>query len=636
MVRSLNKLIPATLCCALLAPSVSLAARPTVERALELKPVQPDVEIDLPVKQEELDKCRLDAESRDGVNGWMVRAGDGRILRRFLDTNADNKVDQWCYFKDGVEVYRDVDSDFDGKADQYRWLGTAGIRWGVDADEDGTIDRWKMISAEEVTEETVAALADADAARFERLLLRSDELEQLGLGAEHTERIRERLAEARRKFPELAGSQSLVRPSSQWIHFGASRPGVLPAGQQDARQDVVVYDNVAAVIETDGKHSQLAIGTIIQVGDAWRLTGLPSGLLQGPSGTASSGFFFGDGMARAAAGAESGSGLTAEVQQLVAELERIDAQLGNDAPAGDQARLNAQRADVLQQLAEAAKGTPEYESWIRQLADTVSAAVQSGQYAAGVERLAKLKEQLAAADQPTDLVAYVQFRHLSAQYGQSLQDPDADFAKIQETWLANLQQFVEEYPRSDDAAEAMLQLAIAQEFAGEDERAVAWYGRIVEDFSSSGLAAKAAGAKRRLESVGKPVSLQGTTTEGRKVSLSSYRGRIVVIHYWATWCEPCKQDMQVLKQLQTKYADQSLALLGVNLDTDEQALASYLRDNRLPWPQLREAEGLDGRLANELGIVTLPTMLLIDAEGNVVNRNIHASELDAEIGKLTK
>ena len=66
----------------------------------------------------------------------MVKNGAGQMLRIFVDTNADNTVDQWSYYKDGVEVYRDIDSNHNGKADQCRWLNTAGTRWGIDKNED--------------------------------------------------------------------------------------------------------------------------------------------------------------------------------------------------------------------------------------------------------------------------------------------------------------------------------------------------------------------------------------------------------------------------------------------------------------------------------------------------------------------
>ena len=74
----------------------------------------------------------------------------------------------------------------------------------------------------------------------------------------------------------------------------------------------------------------------------------------------------------------------------------------------------------------------------------------------------------------------------------------------------------------------------------------------------------------------------------------------------------------------------------MNLDNDVRAVNQYLIDNRWPWPQLFESGGMDSRLANELGIMTLPTMILVDKTGRVVRRNLHASELDSELGKLLK
>src|SRR5690606_12489770 len=113
-------------------------------------------------------KCTLQAEPVGKFTGWVVRDADGQLLRRFIDTNGDNKVDRWCYYKDGFEVYRDIDSDFNGKADEYRWLGIAGTRHGIDRNENGTVDYWKAISAEEVSAEIVAALREKDAERFQR------------------------------------------------------------------------------------------------------------------------------------------------------------------------------------------------------------------------------------------------------------------------------------------------------------------------------------------------------------------------------------------------------------------------------------------------------------------------------------
>ena len=63
---------------------------------------------------------------------------------------------------------------------------------------------------------------------------------------------------------------------------------------------------------------------------------------------------------------------------------------------------------------------------------------------------------------------------------------------------------------------------------------------------------------------------------------------------------------------------------------------AYLADNPLPWPQIYEEGGLDSRPANQLGILTLPTMLLVDAEGKVVNRNIQIGDVENEVKKLVR
>jgi hypothetical protein len=92
--------------------------------------------------------------------------------------------------------------------------------------------------------------------------------------------------------------------------------------------------------------------------------------------------------------------------------------------------------------------------------------------------------------------------------------------------------------------------------------------------------------------------------------------------------------MALLKQLQAKYAQQGFAIVGINLDADRSAAVAFIRANPLPWPQVYEAGGVEAsRLAQEMGIMTLPTMLLIDNEGKVLNRNVHAGELDEDLGK---
>ena len=293
--------------------------------------------------------------------------------------------------------------------------------------------------------------------------------------------------------------------------------------------------------------------------------------------------------------------------------------------------MHANRADILGKLSQQASPAAEQHTWVRQLADTVSAAVQTGELPSGVERLEKLVMQLKRKQQPDTLIAYVRFRHLSADYAQNINQPDADFGAIQQQWLANLKQFVTAFPKSEDAAEAMLQLAIAREFENLETEAENWYSRIVKQYPDTVAARKAAGAKRRLRSVGQQISLRGQTLTGTNLDLQSLRGNVVLVHYWATWCEPCLEQMEQLRTLHAKYGRSQFKIIGVNLDAGAPEVKSYLKNQRFPWPHLFAEGGLDSRLANELGILSLPTMLLVGADGKVLTRNLHIEAAEARV-----
>jgi thiol-disulfide isomerase/thioredoxin len=211
---------------------------------------------------------------------------------------------------------------------------------------------------------------------------------------------------------------------------------------------------------------------------------------------------------------------------------------------------------------------------------------------------------------------------------------DADIAKIQEKWLADLEAFANENPTSADSAEALLQLGMTHEFAGRMEPAQQWYEKLVRGFPNSQQASKAAGALRRLGSVGKPIRFRAQDPRGAAIDLAAppYRGKVVVIHYWATWYERCKEDMDGLKELYAKYGGRGgFEIIGVCLDKSPQDMQRFLAQNRYPWRQIHEPGGFDGRLANDMGVMTLPLMILVDQKGTVVDDNIFVAELESEL-----
>ena len=630
----ISSVIFATGWCAVAQPTFAQSEQLT--RALSFKARQDDVQYDQ-VTPDKLADCSIDEATRDEGKGFLVTGPSGETLRWFVDTNGDKRPDRWCYFAQGVETYREIDSDFDGTADEYRWLGTGGMRWGVDNNGDGKIDAWRMISAEEVTAEVIKAAAARDANRFATLLLSEKEIASLQLGKEKTDVLLQKSKDAKAQFEKWAGGQSVVTRDSRWTHFGAEKPGVVPAGTDGAQKDVVVYENVVALLETAGKPQQLLVGTLVQVGDAWRAVDLPRAVTEGAE-LSDSGVFFNasfSGRGQLAAAGNAAIGMNKAMERLVTDLQQVDDQLQGAKPS-DRARLHSQRADVLEKLIAAADSDEDRTTWIKQFADTVNAAAQTGEYPDGVTRLSDLRTKLTSVTKSHNDLAYIAYRTITADYTQKIQKDNVDFPKAQKEYLKQLEDFVNTYPRSDDTAEAMINIAMSSEMVGDHTEAVKWYGNASSKFGSTLAGRKAAGAMARLKLGGNKFTITGKTLDGKDFSSKDLAGGPVIFHYWASWCEPCKAEMRHLKELQAKYAKEKLRIVGINVDSDPQTAKDFLKQNSYPWIHIYESGGLDGKLAVGLGVFNLPVNVVVDGQSKVVKSGIHYSELDAIVENIVK
>lgn len=605
---------------------------PSARQALQIAPVQKDVDYDNPAP-DEIDQCTMEAFRSGKQAGWVVRAPDGTVLRRFVDTNGDNMVDQWCYYKDGLEVYRDIDSNFNGKADQYRWFHTAGTRWGIDVNEDGRIDSWRVISAEEVTAEVVAALANRDLERLQRVALTAEELKALGLGPERTKEIAQRLAALAENFRRVTAAPDALPPEARWVQFSGNRPGIVPAGTDESTQDIRVYENVVAVAEANQKMVQILVGTLIAVGDTWKLVEAPQILGDSPPAMELSGFFFRtrtQELPQPAAAA-----MNDQLKQLVELLEKTEQALAQATSPNELAALHQQKTEILERLSQTATSDDERALWIKQLADELSYTLQEGSFPQAQERLERLYQTVRAQGNPS-LTAYVRYRQLTGEYGRALRQPGTDYIKLQQDWMQRLEQFVKEFGQLPESAEALLQLAVARELAGEEEEAKKWYGMIVERFPNTAPAVKARGALRRLGIVGQPFRLRGSTANGQAFDIAQLQGKVVLVYYWASWCEPCRGDLATLKDLLARFGRYGFTIVGVNLDNNPEAMQQFIQEYQVNWPQLYEPGGLESPLANELGIVTVPTLILIDQQGRVVHRNLQTATLESELRRLIR
>ena len=103
------------------------------------------------------------------------------------------------------------------------------------------------------------------------------------------------------------------------------------------------------------------------------------------------------------------------------------------------------------------------------------------------------------------------------------------------------------------------------------------------------------------------------------LDLDDSKGQVVVVDFWASWCVPCRRSIPWLNEMQEKYRDQGLVIIGVNEDTTEADFAQFLNDFPAHFRTIRDAEGT---LARKFGVVAMPSSYILDRDGNVVVRHL--------------
>ncbi len=161
-------------------------------------------------------------------------------------------------------------------------------------------------------------------------------------------------------------------------------------------------------------------------------------------------------------------------------------------------------------------------------------------------------------------------------------------------------------------------------------------GKIVPELaalSKSPNKSTAEAAAKQFDIRTKPLDLKLTMLEGSELDFTKLRGKVVLLDFWATWCEPCMAKVPELLDIQKKYRDKDFQLVGVSCDDSKPSLVETLKAQGMDWPESFDGKGVAGPISRHFAVDKLPSSWLVDKKG-LAHEIDYDADLDAQIDKL--
>jgi peroxiredoxin len=144
-------------------------------------------------------------------------------------------------------------------------------------------------------------------------------------------------------------------------------------------------------------------------------------------------------------------------------------------------------------------------------------------------------------------------------------------------------------------------------------------------------------ATDKLLAIGQPFpAFSEKDLSGQPLALADFKGKIVLIDFWATWCGPCVAELPNVIAAYEKFHSKGFEVVGISLDKSRDALTDFIKENKMPWAQYFDGLGWDSKLGQQYGIQSIPATFLLDGEGKIIAKNLSGSDLDSKLAELLK
>ncbi len=124
-----------------------------------------------------------------------------------------------------------------------------------------------------------------------------------------------------------------------------------------------------------------------------------------------------------------------------------------------------------------------------------------------------------------------------------------------------------------------------------------------------------------------------TDLAGKPLSLAAYKGKVVLVDFWATWCGPCVHELPNVIAAYKKYHGKGFDIVGISLDEDKGKLTGFMKEHGMTWAQFYDGKGWNNKLALKYGIDSIPSTFLLDGNGTIIARDLRGPALEAALAK---
>ncbi|MDO6431077.1 TlpA disulfide reductase family protein [Flavitalea sp. BT771] len=193
--------------------------------------------------------------------------------------------------------------------------------------------------------------------------------------------------------------------------------------------------------------------------------------------------------------------------------------------------------------------------------------------------------------------------------------------------------FIKTHPASYISARELLQMTNNESLAESRKLYAALDSKVQQSAQGREVADRIA-LLSKIETGRQALPFTQSSVDGKTVTLADFRGKYVLLEFWASWCGPCRAENPNLRKQYQLYKDKGLEIVGVSLDHDKGAWVKAIEKDQLPWVHVSDLQGWKNAVSTSYGIMGVPANFLIDPQGKIVAQNLRGEALNKKLEEI--